>query len=201
MFDQPVSWGEIITVVLFVLGAALIFYLIQAVSNLTRVLKNVNRMIESNRDNINQALGKLPKVVENAEKITESLKKNMESIDKVVDNVGKITTSVKKSVETVQNDILVKAKTLVDIADAIRKFFEKRKKAPSKKKGTTVYRYKYNKDLDKPEEVEIITDEKMEEEPYPGYVRENDAADTAEDLPGGPDASADESDASGRKEE
>ena len=84
MFDRPISWGELITIVLFLLGAALLFYLILAVSNLVRILRNVNRMIDGNKDNINQTIEKLPKIATNAEKITDSLKNNMEAIDKVV---------------------------------------------------------------------------------------------------------------------
>lgn len=181
MFDRPISWGELIAIVLFILGAALLFYLILAVSNLVRILKNVNRMIDGNKDNINQTIEKLPKIATNAEKITDSLKNNMEAIDKVVQDVGKISTSVKKGVETVQKDILTKAKIFVDIVDAIKKFFEKKKASPSKKKGATVYRYKYKKDQEKPEEVEILTHETMEEEPYEDYVTESDDHDSQQD--------------------
>lgn len=146
MFDRPISWGELITVVLFLLGAALLFYLILAVANLVRILKNVNRIMDRNKDNINGTIEKLPKIASNAEKITESLKNNMEGIDKVVQDVGKISTSVRKGVETVQKDILAKATIFLDIINAIKGFFEKKKKAsPSKKKGTTVYRYKYKR--------------------------------------------------------
>jgi Bacterial protein of unknown function (DUF948). len=196
MLDRPISWGELISVVLFLLGAALLFYLILAVANLLRVLKNVNRIIEKNKDNIDKTIEGLPKIISNAEKITDSLKKNMESIDKVVDNVGKITSSVKKGVETIQTDILVKAKSIVDIIDAIKKFIEKRKAAPSKKKGTTVYRYKYKKDQEKPDEVEIVTDEKMEGEPYPGYVADYDGEDAATVSDTGTERKADGTDKS-----
>ena len=178
MFDKPISWGELITIVLFVLGSALLFYLIIAVSNLVRILKNVNRLLEKNKANIDKTIEKLPKISDNAEKITESLKNNMEAIDNVVKDVGKISASVKKGVETVQNDILVKAKIIVDIIDTIKKFFEKKKDTPPKKKGT-VYRYKYKKGQDKPEEVEILTNESVDD-PYNGYVKETEIKESKE---------------------
>lgn len=188
MPETPITWGELITVVLFLLGAALMFYLILAVSNLVRVLKNVNGIIEKNKDHINKTIEKLPKITENAEKITGSLKNNMEAIDNVVKDVGKISTAVKKGVETVQNDILVKAKILVDIIDAIKKFFEKKKDTPPKKKSKgTVYRYKYKKGEEKPEEVEIVTTETVDNKPYGGYVEETGtvaAEDVEEDMEG-----------------
>ena len=40
MFEKMISWGELITIVLFVLGAALLFYLILALANLLKILKN-----------------------------------------------------------------------------------------------------------------------------------------------------------------
>jgi len=188
MFDRPISWGELITIVLFLLGAALLFYLILAIANLVRILKNVNRIIDKNKDNINQTIEKLPKIASNAEKITETVKNNMEAIDKVVQDVGKISSSVKKGVETFQKDILNKAKIFLDIINAIKAFFEKRKKSPSKKKGTTVYRYKYRKDQEKPDEVEILTSEEMDEGPYEDYE-----ADTSEEeQETGSDESSDE---------
>jgi uncharacterized protein YoxC len=181
MLDRPISWGELIAIVLFILGAALLFYLILAVSHLVRVLKNVNGIIEKNKDNINKTVEKLPKISENAEKITDSLKNNMEAIDGVVKDIGKISTSVKKGVETVQNDILVKAKIVVDIVDTIKKFFDKKKDAPSKKKSKgTVYKYKYKKGQEKPDEVEIITAEAVDNKPYSGY--EEEAATRDEDI-------------------
>lgn len=190
MFDKPVSWGELITIVLFLLGAALIFYLILAVANLVRILKNVNRIVDRNKDNINQTIEKLPKIASNAEKITESIKNNMEGIDKVVQDVSKISASVKKGVETVQKDILSKAKVLLDIVAAIKGFFEKKKKSSTpKKKGTTVYKYKYKKDQEKPEEVEILTNEEIDEGPYEDYIAEADDGETEADPEESPEES------------
>lgn len=172
MFDKPISWGELITIVLFVLGAALLFYLILAAANLVRLLRNVNRLIDGNKDNINRTLEKLPKIAGDAERIADTLKDNVEAIDQAVKDVGKITSSVKKGVETIQNDILVKAKIFMDIVDAVRKYFEKKKKASaSRKKEAIVYKYKYKKDQDKPDEVEIVAHEKPDK-PYDGYVEE-----------------------------
>jgi prophage DNA circulation protein len=168
VLDRTISWGELITIVLFLLGAALLFYLILAVANLVRILRNTSNLLEKNRDNIDKTLNKLPQISENAEKITTSLKNNMESIEKVITDVGKVSESVKKGVDTFQKDILGKAKIFVDIVDAVKKLFEKKKDAPPKKKKGTVYRYKYKKGEEKPEEVEILTNEALEK-PYDGY--------------------------------
>ncbi len=181
VLDRAISWGELIAIVLFLLGAALLFYLILAVANLVRILRNAGNLLEKNRDNIDKTMEKLPKISENAEKITTSLKNNMEAIDKVIEDVGKVSESVKKGVDTFQKDILGKAKIFVDIVDAVKRLFEKKKDTPPKKKKGTVYRYKYKKGEEKPDEVEILTNEALEK-PYDGYdtVEEPTAAEAEE---------------------
>ncbi|MGI6084270.1 MAG: hypothetical protein ACOYIF_02345 [Acetivibrionales bacterium] len=158
MFNEMISWGELIILVLFVLGSALIFYLILAVANLLRILKNVNQILEKNKDSINKTVIKLPEITDNTAKITGMVKDNLDGIGKVVDDVGKISETVKKGAETIQKDIVLKAKSIIEIIDAIKKMYEKRKsKSKSSKKSGTVYKYKYKPGMDKPEEIEVET--------------------------------------------
>ncbi|NLM74758.1 MAG: hypothetical protein GX187_01535 [Clostridiaceae bacterium] len=172
MFDQMISWGELITVVLFILGSALLFYLILAISNILKVIRNINQILETNKDNIQKSIEKLPEITDNTAKITGMVKDNIESIQDVVKDVGKISETVRDGVETIQKDILLKVKSILDIIDTIRKYFEKRKEISKKKKkgAGTVYRYKYKPDQDKPDEVEIVTTEGQDEIPYEEYV-------------------------------
>ncbi len=163
MFDEMISWGELIVLVLFVLGSALICYLILAVANLLRILKNVNQIIEKNKDSINQSVGKLPEITDNAAKITGMVKDNLDGLEKVVADVGKISDTVKKGAETIQNDIILKAKSLLELIDAVKKMYEKRKSKSSKKSGT-VYKYKYKPGMDKPDEVEVESSTEIQEE-------------------------------------
>ena len=163
MFDEMISWGELIVLVLFVLGSALMCYLILAVANLLRILKNVNQIIEKNKDNINQSVEKLPEITDNAAKVTSMVKDNLDGLGKVVGDVGKISETVKKGAETIQNDIILKAKSLLEIIDAIKKMYEKRKKKSSKKSGT-VYKYKYKPGVERPDEVEVETPTETDED-------------------------------------
>lgn len=181
MFDEMISWGELITLVLFVLGSALLFYLIMAVSNLLRILKNINQLIEKNKGHIEKTVEKLPEISSNTAQITGMVKDNLETIGKVVQDVGKISETVKKGAETIQNDILLKAKSILDIFTAIKQLFEKKKENNKKKKGT-VYKYKYKPGQDKPEEVEIITSEKDADVPHPEYERVMPGEGSAEDI-------------------
>lgn len=185
MFEEMISWGELITLVLFVLGSALLFYLILAVSNLLRVIKNVNNIIESNKDKIQKTIDRLPEITDNAAKITGTVKENLDDIQHVFKDVGKISDTVKRSVDTIQNDIILKAKSILDIIDAIKRMIEKRREKNKKKKGT-VYKYKYKPGQDKPEEVEVVRQEEETDEPYRDYVKVgDDGASDSSDRPDG----------------
>lgn len=163
MFDEMISWGELIVLVLFVLGSALICYLILAVANLLRILKNVNQIIEKNKDSLNDSIEKLPEITDNAAKITGMVKDNLDGLGKVVSDVGKISETVKKGAETIQKDIILKAKSIIDIIDAVKKMYDKRKSKSNKKSGT-VYKYKYKPGMEKPDEVEVETSIEVHEE-------------------------------------
>ncbi len=163
MFDEMISWGELIVLVLFVLGSALICYLILAVANLLRILKNVNQIIEKNKASIEKSVEKLPEITDNAAKITGMVKDNLDGLGKVVGDVGKISETVRNGAQTIQKDILLKAKSIVDIVDAAKKMYDNRKSKSSKKSGT-VYKYKYKPGMEKPEEVEVETSTEGHEE-------------------------------------
>ena len=156
--SRTITWGELITISLFLLGAALLFYLVLAAANLVRMLRNANKMVESIRPNLEKTMANLPEISDNAAKITTLLKDNMENLTKVMDNVGKISDSAKSAADIIQKDIIIKAKGLLDVADGLRRFFVKKKRdgGPSVKAGSTVYRYTYRKDQDNPDEVVVV---------------------------------------------
>lgn len=140
MFDATITWGDLFSVVLFILGIGVLFYLLLAIANLVGILKNVRRTLDKNKDNIDNTLEKLPEITDNVAKVTDILKDEMEAIQSVIDNVGKISNSAKDTVEVFKKDILVKAKSIIDIIDWIKKLFEKEKK---KKDKEIVYKYRY----------------------------------------------------------
>lgn len=139
MVNTPITWGDLIKIVLFLLGAGVLFYLILAVANLVGILKNLNRMLAKNRANIDNTLDKLPEITKNVAKVTDIVKDEMENIQKVMGNIGKISDSAKDAVELIKKDILVKAKNLLDIFDWIRKLFQDK----GKRKKEIIYKYRY----------------------------------------------------------
>lgn len=169
MLDEMISLRELFVLILSVLGSLLIFYLIMALTNLIKAIRNINDIIEENKDDIRKSVAKLPEITDNASKITGMVKDNIESIQHVIDDVGKISDAVKGGVETIQKDILLKVKTILDIIDTIRKQFTKKKEKTRKK--STVYKYKYKPGQDKPDQIEVVSAEDEEFKPDDDYVK------------------------------
>ncbi|ANW99860.1 hypothetical protein CSTERTH_12875 [Thermoclostridium stercorarium subsp. thermolacticum DSM 2910] len=138
MLNTTITWGDLFKVALFILATGVLFYLLLAVANLVDILRNVRRILDRNRASIDNTLERLPEITENVAKVSDMLKEEMESVQKVVKNVGKISDSAKDAVEVLKNDVLVKAKGLLEVMDWIRKIFEK-----DDRKKEIVYRYKY----------------------------------------------------------
>lgn len=156
---RTITWGELITIVLFLLGAALLFYLVLAVANLVRLLRNANDMVDRIKPNLEKTMNKLPEISENAAKITTLLTDNMENLTKVMQNVGKISDTARNAADTIQKDLIIKAKGLLDVADGVRRYFVKKqgaKATPTVKSGSAVYRYTYRKEHENPDEVMVV---------------------------------------------
>ncbi len=154
---NAITWNELIKVVLFLLGVGVLFYLLLAVSHLVGILKNINKMLDKSRDSINETLEQLPAITENVSKVTVIVKEEMEGIQKIVGDIGKISNTAKDTAEILKNDIVVKAKNILDIIDWLKKFFSDK----SGKKKEVVYKYKYKPHPDIVEE-EVVTGEDAE---------------------------------------
>ncbi len=138
MEDFVVTWGEI-RFVLVLLGAGILFYLLLSAIHLMGILKNIHKMLNTNRDHISNSLEKLPKITENVAKVSDMVRDEMESIQKLVGNIGKISDTARDAAEMIKKDIVVKAKNILDIIDWIKNLFQDK----SKKKKEVVYQYKY----------------------------------------------------------
>jgi len=157
--DGVVTWEDLIKVVLFILGVGVLFYLLLAVSHLVGILKNINKMLEKNRESITSTLGQLPAITENVAKVSDIVRDEMESLQKIVGNIGKISDTAKETADMLKNDIVVKAKNILDIIDWIKKLFSDK----GGKKKEIVYNYKYKPGSDTVEETVTEEDKKHEQ--------------------------------------
>lgn len=157
--NNVVTWNDLLKIVLFILGTGVLFYLLLAVSHLVGILKNINKMLEKNRESISSTIEQLPAITENVSKVSLIVKEEMESLQKIVGNIGKISDSVKDTADMLKNDIVVKAKNILDIIDWIRKLFTEK----SGKKKEIVYNYKYKPGSKTVEEKVIVKETEKDE--------------------------------------
>ena len=108
---------ETIVTIFIILGIGILVYLIMILSNVYKLLKNINGLVEHNKSNINGTMDQLPEITTNITKVSGIVKDEMEVIQKVMDNVGKASDSAREVVDTVKNDIVLKAKNILDIID------------------------------------------------------------------------------------
>ena len=80
MESIPVTWGDLIKIVLFLLASGVMFYLILAIANLVGILRNANKILAKNRANIDSTLEKLPEITENVTRVSDILKDELVSI-------------------------------------------------------------------------------------------------------------------------
>ncbi|NLY17418.1 MAG: hypothetical protein GX045_00280 [Clostridiaceae bacterium] len=146
-----VTWNDLIKVVLFILGVGVLFYLLLAAIHLVGILKNINKMLDKNRESISNTLEQLPAITENVSKVSDIVREEMESLQKIVGNIGRISDSARETAEMLKNDIVVKAKNILDIIDWIKKLFSDK----GGKKKEIVYNYKYKQGSDKVEETKV----------------------------------------------
>lgn len=161
MEDLVVTWGDLIKIVLVLLGTGVLFYLLLAVANLVGILKNIKKILDKNSSHISGTLEKLPEIAGNVEKVTVIVKDEMESIQKVMGNISKISDSAKDAAEMIKKDIVVKAKNILDIIDWIKSLFQEK----GGKKKEIVYKYKYRPAEETVEEEVVEPDQHKKPEP------------------------------------
>lgn len=175
--DQPITWGLLITVVLFLLGVALLIAIIMAVANLIGILAKVRRILDETAVPLQKTLEQVKVITENTARITGQVNESMDDVQKLLGNVTKISDTAKATADTIRNDVVGKVKSLLGTADTVRKFFVRKEGASRRKAGSTVYRYTYSPGRDNPDTVEV---EKPEGQPADERVAPNGVAYSAE---------------------
>lgn len=119
--------GQVLATFGILLGIALVSYLILMLARLAAAIKNVNSIIESNKENIDKTMNSLPGIVENVNEITGSVKRKTEALDNlfsVHSDDNEEDSSLISNLET----IIASVSSVVDVFNEIRNFFGSKKK-------------------------------------------------------------------------
>ena len=83
------------------LGCIAVIYLIITLGKLNKLLKNVNELLENNKNTINDSMSKLPELINNATQVTEDVKDITDVATDVTANLIVTKENIKSNIELV----------------------------------------------------------------------------------------------------
>lgn len=110
-------------------------YLVRLIAGIHDSVKMVNGMLKENRNNINKTLQDMPVVYENLVDISQAAKDKMKEVENVIDNINETAELTAATANTIKNDILGKAKNVMDIVYLLMKLIFYNKDVDDNKKG------------------------------------------------------------------
>jgi uncharacterized protein YoxC len=81
LMDTKFTVGQIVLTLSIILGAAVLGYLILILSRIAVTVRNINNILETNKDNIDNTMNSLPGIVANVNEITGSVRKKTDMLD------------------------------------------------------------------------------------------------------------------------
>jgi uncharacterized protein YoxC len=117
--------GQVIITLAILLGAAIGVYLIIILSRVASNLRNINSILETNKENIDNTMNSLPGIVANVNEITGSVKRKTEMLDGLFGEKDDAeSSSTLSSIETIISSIT----SVVEIFNELRGFFSSKKR-------------------------------------------------------------------------
>lgn len=117
--------GQVIVALSILLGAAVVGYLIIILSRVAATVRNINSILETNKDNIDNTLNSIPGIVANVNEITGVVRRKTELLDGLFgereDTEG---SSILSSLESAISSFT----SIVEIFNEIRGFFNNKKR-------------------------------------------------------------------------
>ncbi|WP_195940443.1 hypothetical protein [Romboutsia sp. 1001713B170131_170501_G6] len=90
---------NVIYIILALLGIGALIFLIITLKNINEFIKNINKVVSINSDNIHTVVGKLPNLVDNISDISENVKDVSEVATDVTADIIVAKENVKSNVE------------------------------------------------------------------------------------------------------
>ncbi len=126
--DAQITIGQLITILLSIVGIGVLVALFKSLMNLNQILNNINKIVEHNSGNFNDILSSLPKILNNTEEITNSVKEEMEHVSGAIKAVEDTIGYTASAAQTISEDIILPTKDLLVLLPMIKSIFFKEKK-------------------------------------------------------------------------
>jgi predicted PurR-regulated permease PerM len=125
LMDTKFTIGQVIIILSMILGAVVLGYLILILSRVAVTIRNINNILEANKDNIDNTMNSIPGIVENVNEITGSVRKKTDMLDGLFGEKEEAEgSSIISNLETV----ISSAATVFEIFNEIKTFFGNKKK-------------------------------------------------------------------------
>lgn len=117
--------GQVIVALSIILGAAVVVYIIIILSRLSATVRNINNLLEANKENIDNTMNSLPGIVANVNEITGSVRRKTEMLDGLFgEKEDTENSSIMSSLESVLSSIT----SVLEIFTEIKGFFSSKKR-------------------------------------------------------------------------
>ncbi|SDY25172.1 DUF948 domain-containing protein [Tindallia californiensis] len=118
-----VTVGELLIVLIALLGVGALVYLLMALIKINDALKNIQAVVYKNEKHIDESLERIPRVLENVEGITAHVNQSMEHVQSTVENVTEMTDYVADVVQGINEEVVEPVKDLFKILMMIQSIF------------------------------------------------------------------------------
>jgi uncharacterized protein YoxC len=123
-----ITVGELLIVLISILGLAVLAYLLILLSRVNGTLKNIQSIVNKNEKHIDETLERIPRVLENVEGITKNVDESMVYVQSTVENVSSMSDYVTDMVEGINEEVVEPLKEVFKLLLMIKTFFGGSKK-------------------------------------------------------------------------
>ena len=117
--------GQVIVSLSIILGAAVVVYIIIILSRLAATVRNINSILETNKENIDNTMNSLPGIVANVNEITGSVRRKTEMLDGIF---GEKDDTENSSLISSLESVLSSITSVLEIFNEIKGFFSSKKR-------------------------------------------------------------------------
>lgn len=123
--DGMISVKDLISFILFLLGATAVVYLVIVLHNVNKLVKQVNLVIADNKTNIDKTMEVMPEVANNLNSTVISIRGTVDRTGNIIDNFEGTVSEVAASFEDASESIIDVIKASINVIKTIMSLFSK----------------------------------------------------------------------------
>ncbi|MCL6560486.1 MAG: hypothetical protein K6U74_17170, partial [Firmicutes bacterium] len=124
-----IRWSDLVFAVGFILGCIVCIYLVILIKNFNDSLRVFKGIFQANRDNIDETLKNLPVISKNLVEVSQTAKNELKAVESTLLNLNETAEATAATAQTIKNDIVSRAKNVIELIDLARKVFFKDREA------------------------------------------------------------------------